>query len=256
VPDERRIPLYRPVLDEAEAEAARRAIFSGWVAQGPEVAAFERELAAAVGAPHAVAVSSGTAALHLALLVAGVRPGDDVITVSHSFVATANSIRYCGARPVLVNVDPTTYNLDPERLEAAITSRARAALCVHQIGMPCDLPAIVGIARARGLAIVEDSRPLPPCGLRRSRRGHGATGRATASACATTSTSPASWSTCMPPASRRSPASCAPIVSALFRASVGRAARTRPAMVRATARIFARANGRGITGSSCRSSTT
>ena len=152
-----RIPLYRPVLGEPEVEAARRAILSGWVAQGPEVAAFEREFAAAVGAPHAVAVSSGTAALHLALHVAGVAPGDDVITVSSSFVATANSVRYCGARPVFVDVDPATGNLDPARLAAAATPRTRAILCVHQIGMPCDLAAIVDFARARGLVVVEDA---------------------------------------------------------------------------------------------------
>jgi perosamine synthetase len=151
------IPFARPWLGEAESDAARRVILSGWVTQGPEVAAFEREFAALVGAPHACAVSSCTAALHLALLAVGVRPGDDVVTVSHSFIATANSIRYCGARPVFVDVDPATFNLDPARLESAITPRTRAVLAVHQLGMPCDLAAIVAIAGRHGLPVVEDA---------------------------------------------------------------------------------------------------
>src|SRR5262245_22520484 len=112
-------------MDEREAEAARRAILSGWVTQGPEVAAFEREFAEAVGAPHACAVSSCTTALHTALLAVGVRPGDDVVTASHSFIATANCIRYCGARPVFVDVEAATFNIDPRRVNDAITPRTR-----------------------------------------------------------------------------------------------------------------------------------
>src|SRR5437868_1706455 len=106
------IPIARPWMDEREAEAARRAILSGWVTQGPEVAAFEKEFAAAVGASHACAVSSCTTALHLALAALGVGPGDEVITVSYSFIATANAIRYCGAIPVFVDVDLETGNVD------------------------------------------------------------------------------------------------------------------------------------------------
>src|SRR6476646_8864478 len=102
------IPVARPWMDEQEAAAARRAILSGWVTQGPEVAAFEREFADAVSAPHACAVSSCTTALHLALLARGVGPGDEVVTVSHSFIATANAIRYCGATPVFVEIDLAT----------------------------------------------------------------------------------------------------------------------------------------------------
>jgi perosamine synthetase len=98
------IPFARPELGKAEQAAAARALASGWITQGPEVAAFEREFAEFVGAPHACAVSSATAALHLALRAVGVGPHDEVITVSHSFIATANAIRYCGARPVFVDV--------------------------------------------------------------------------------------------------------------------------------------------------------
>jgi perosamine synthetase len=151
------IPVARPWLGEAEAEAARRPLLSGWVTQGPEVAAFEVEFAAAVGAAHACAVSNCTVALHLALRAAGVGEGDDVLTVSHSFIATANAVRYVGARPLFVDVEPATFNIDPARVEEAITPRTRAILCVHQMGMPCDLAALVEIARRRGLPLIEDA---------------------------------------------------------------------------------------------------
>src|SRR5690348_6290311 len=98
------IPVAKPLMLDDEAAAAARPILSGWVTQGPEVAAFEREFAAYVGAAHACAVANCTVALHMALLVLGIRPGDEVVTVSHSFIATANSIRYCGATPVFVDV--------------------------------------------------------------------------------------------------------------------------------------------------------
>src|SRR4051812_16945273 len=114
----RSIPVARPSLGEEEAAAAREAILSGWVTQGPQVAAFEREFAAYVEAPHASAVSSCTTALHLALAALGVGPGDEVVTVSHSFIATANVVRYCGAQPVFVDIHPATYNMDPRLLEA------------------------------------------------------------------------------------------------------------------------------------------
>jgi len=151
------IPVARPWMDEQEAAAARRVILSGWVTQGPEVAAFEREFADVVGAPHACAVSSCTTALHVALVALGVGTDDEVITVSHSFVATANAIRYCGAVPVFVDIDLATLNMDPGLVEAAIGPRTKAILAVHQIGMPCDLRALTAIATRQRLPLIEDA---------------------------------------------------------------------------------------------------
>ena len=151
------IPIAKPVLEDAEAEAARDVVLSGWVTLGPQVAAFEREFAASVGAPHACAVSSCTTALHLALLAAGVGPGDEVVTASHSFIATANSIRYCGATPVFVDIDPTTFNVEPRLVAEAVTPRTRAILAIHQLGMPCDLPSLLGIANRHGIPLIEDA---------------------------------------------------------------------------------------------------
>jgi dTDP-4-amino-4,6-dideoxygalactose transaminase len=144
-------------MDDREAEAARRAILSGWITQGPEVEAFEHEFAAAVGSRHACAVSSCTTALHVALLAAGVGPGDEVVTVSHSFIATANAVRYCGAVPVFVDVDPATFNIDPDLIGGAVSDRTRAVLCVHQLGMPCDLARVVAVAHRLGLPVIEDA---------------------------------------------------------------------------------------------------
>jgi perosamine synthetase len=151
------LPIAKPTIGDAELEAVRRPLGSGWLTQGPEVAAFEREFAEFVGAPFACAVSNCTTALHLALRAAGVRAGDEVITVSHSFIATANAIRYCGAVPVFVDVRPDTYNIDPSKIAAAISGRTRAMLVVHQLGMPCELDQIIAMARRHGLPVIEDA---------------------------------------------------------------------------------------------------
>jgi perosamine synthetase len=151
------IPIMKPWLDHCEAEAAARPIGRGWVTQGPEVAAFEQEFAAFVGTPYACAVSNCTTALHLALLAVGVQSGDEVITVSHSFIATASAIRYCNAIPVFVDIDRDTFNIDPARIEEAISPRTKAILVVHQMGLPCYLKQILAIAHQRSLPVIEDA---------------------------------------------------------------------------------------------------
>src|SRR5262249_56147989 len=122
------IPVMRPWLGEEEAEAAAQAVASGWIAQGPRVREFEEAFAAAVGTPHAVAVSSCTAALHLAMIAAGVGPEDEVVVPSLSFIATANAVRYVGARPVFADVDMATANLTPQTVEPHLTSRTPALI--------------------------------------------------------------------------------------------------------------------------------
>jgi len=132
---------------------------SGWLTVGKRCASFEQALARYVGAEHAVAVNSCTTALHLALLAAGIKRGDEVICPSHSFIASANAILYAGARPKFVDIDPRTYNIDPGLIEAAISEKTRAILPVSQIGLGADIPSILEIARRHNLKVVEDAAP-------------------------------------------------------------------------------------------------
>ena len=147
---------YRGIKAEVD-EAVLRVLGSGQYVLGDEVAGFEREFARYCGADHAVAVNSGTSALHLALLAAGVGPGDDVITVPFTFIATIAAIQYAGARPVLVDIEPRTYTMDPGLIEAAVTPRTKAIVPVHLYGQPADMDPILDIARSHRLAVVEDA---------------------------------------------------------------------------------------------------
>lgn len=183
------IPITKPWLDTAETEAVKETILSGWIMQGTKVQKFEQDFAHYTGAHYACAVSSGTSALHLALLAVGVHPGDVVLTVSHSYIATANSVRYCQAEPVFIDIDQDDYNLDARVLKQCLEEdcestngtlryrythnlsvgdsplvyvknpqgRIAAILVVHQLGFPCDLKNILALAEAYELPVIEDA---------------------------------------------------------------------------------------------------
>ena len=151
------VQFARPFMGGGEAEALAEVVASGWVSQGPRVQAFERAFADRMGAPEAIATTSCTTALHLALYAAGVTAGDEVIVPSMSFIATANSVWQCGATPVFADIDPDTYNLDPAAAERAITERTKAIMPVHQLGLPAELDAFQELADRYGLVLVEDA---------------------------------------------------------------------------------------------------
>lgn len=151
-----KIDFYRPPLGRAEQAAINRALARGWLTSGPECARFEEEMCAFLGVKHALAVSSGTAALHLGLLAAGVGPGDEVITTPYTFVATAEVIAYCGARPVFVDIEPGGYTIDPDQIEQKITARTKAIVPVGIGGLPCRSDRIRQIARRHKLKVIED----------------------------------------------------------------------------------------------------
>ncbi|MEU1165213.1 DegT/DnrJ/EryC1/StrS family aminotransferase [Streptomyces sp. NPDC005921] len=152
-----RIPVMIPWLGEEEAQAASDAVLSGWVAQGPRVAAFEKAFAERVGAEHGIAVSSCTTALHLSLVALGIGPGDEVVVPSLSFIATANAVRYVGAEPVFADADPATGNLTPATVTAVRTARTAAVLAVHQGGVPADVHALRAACADWDLPLVEDA---------------------------------------------------------------------------------------------------
>lgn len=151
------IPVLRPSFGEEEVEAVAEVLRSGWAGLGPRTKAFEDEFAAYVGAAHAVGLNSGTAALHLALLAAGVGPGDEVIVTPITFVSTVHAVEYVGATPVFADVDPRTLNIDPADVAAKVTPRTRAVICVHYGGNPCDLDRLGALCRRHDLTLVEDA---------------------------------------------------------------------------------------------------
>src|SRR5262245_17171427 len=161
-----RVPFFEPDLGDAELDAVTSVIQSKWLTMGCVTSEFESCFSGFVGSKYAIAVSSCTAALHLALLAVGVKPGAEVVCPSLTFVATANAIRYCGAKPVFADVASLEdWNVNCETLSAVITPQTKAVLAVHYAGYPCDMPRIVEFAKVRGLAVIEDAAHAPGAGV-------------------------------------------------------------------------------------------
>lgn len=151
------IPIAKPIIADEEIKEVVEVMKSGFIAQGPKVAEFEEKFADYIGVKHAVAVSSGTTALHLSLLAAGIGPGDEVITTPFSFAATGNSILYVGAKPVFVDINKDTYNLDPLLIEDAVTNNTKAVMPVHLYGQPAEMEPINEVANDNGVVVIEDA---------------------------------------------------------------------------------------------------
>ena len=170
------IYMAKPQIGDDEKRAVMEVLDSGMLAQGPRVKAFEEAFAEMCGVKHAIATTSGTTALHVALLANGIGPGDEVITSAFTFIASANSILFTGARPVFVDIDPRTFNLDPDLIEAAITPKTKAIMPVHLYGLTCDMDPIVRIAEKHGLAIIEDACQSHGAGYKGKKAGSFGTG--------------------------------------------------------------------------------
>lgn len=154
---DRAIPIAMPWVGKDELQAIRRVLLSRWLGQGPKVEEFERSFARYIGTRFAVAVSSGTAALHLALLAHDIGPGDEVIVPTFTYIATANAVLYTGAKPTLVDIDPYTYNIDPIGVKKALTRRTKAMIPVHYAGQPAEMDRLMEIAGEYGLILIEDA---------------------------------------------------------------------------------------------------
>ena len=166
-----RVPFHHPSIGDEEIRAVSDALRSGWLTTGEKTAEFERAFADYVGAKHAIAVSSGTAALHLSLEAIGLKPGDEVLVPTTTFTATAEVVVHLGARPVLTDVDASTMNMSPADVERRMTHRTRAIIPVHFAGQPCDMEAIQALAASRGLHVVEDAAHALPSSYRNQRIG-------------------------------------------------------------------------------------
>lgn len=170
------IHIAQPQIGNEEKEAVMAVLDSGMIAQGPRVQEFEEAFAAMCGVAHAVATTSGTTALHIALLAHGIGPGDEVITSPFTFIASANSVLYTGARPVFVDIDPQTFNMDPALVEGAITSRTKAIMPVHLFGLCCDMDPLLEIAERHNLVVIEDACQSHRAAYRGRRAGSFGTG--------------------------------------------------------------------------------
>lgn len=151
------IPITRPYLDDSEVQSCKESISSGWVSQGPKVKEFEKKICNIVGARYGIATTSCTTSLHTALAAMGIGKGDEVIVPSYSFIATANSVLYQGARPIFVDIDPLTYNIDPEKIEEKVSEHTKCIMPVHQVGLPADLDKIDIIAKKKNVLVLEDA---------------------------------------------------------------------------------------------------